>query len=150
MLSILFDIVVQPIIYLIELAFSVAYQFTGSPGASIVCVSVVVNLLCLPLYRMADLAQERERARQDSMRRVVDHIKATFAGDEQYMVLSAYYAERGYRPAQALVGTLPLLLQVPFFMAAYTYLSGLSLLKGASFLFLPDLGSPDALLSPST
>ena len=124
MLSILFDIVVQPIIYLIELAFSVAYQ-----------------------YRMADLAQERERARQDSMRRVVDHIKATFAGDEQYMVLSAYYAERGYRPAQALVGTLPLLLQVPFFMAAYTYLSGLSLLKGASFLFLPDLGSPDALLS---
>ena len=116
MLSILFDIVVQPIIYLIELAFSVAYQFTGSPGASIVCVSVVVNLLCLPLYRMADLAQERERARQASMRRWVDHINASFAGDERYMVLSTYYDQQGYHPARALLGSLPLLLQIPLWL----------------------------------
>ena len=147
MLSLLFDIVVQPIIYVIQLAFTLLVVATDSPGASIVGVSVVVNLLCLPLYRMADDAQARERDKQASMRRWVDHINASFAGDERYMVLSTYYDQQGYRPAQALMGSLPLLLQVPFFMAAYTYLSGLSLLKGASFLFLPDLGSPDALLS---
>lgn len=147
MLSLLFDIVVQPIIYVIELAFSLLYQLTQSPGASIVGVSVVVNLLCLPLYKMADDAQARERSKQASMARWVEHIKRHFTGDEQYMILSAYYDQQGYKPVQALVGSLPLLLQIPFFMAAYTYLSNLDLLDGASFLFLRDLGAPDALLS---
>ena len=43
------------------------------------------------------LALEEERAKQASMAKWVDHIKAHFKGDEQYMMLSAYYAEQGYR-----------------------------------------------------
>lgn len=146
MLAVLFDIIVQPIIYIIEFAFAIVYRLSESPGISIIGVSIVVNLLCLPLYRMADKAQEREREKQRSMERWVSHIKRHFKGDEQYMMLTAYYAEQGYRPASALIGSLPLLLQIPFFMAAYTYLSGLDLLKGSSFLFFTDLGAPDALL----
>jgi len=47
----------------------------------------------------------------------------------------------------ALRSTLSLLIQIPFFIAAYHFLSSLESLKGASFLFINDLGSPDALLS---
>ncbi len=147
MLSILFDIVVQPIIYVIELAFSIMYNLSGNIGVSIIGVSLVVNILCLPLYRMADEAQDRERKKQRSMERWVSHIKRHFKGDEQYMMLSTYYAEQGYRPINALVGSLPLLLQIPFFMAAYSYLSNLSLLQETPFLFLSNLGAPDALLN---
>ena len=103
---------------------------THSPGTAIAGVSVAVNLLCLPLYRMAEAAQDRERARQRGMSRWVDHIKRTFSGDERYTMLSAYYAERGYRPAYALAGSLTLLLQIPFFMAAHSHLSGMEMLKG--------------------
>ena len=39
-----------------------------------------------------------------------------------------------------------LLIQVPFFIAAYAYLSHLEVLRGTSFLFIRDLGAPDALL----
>ena len=145
--QILWNIVVQPLVYLIELVFSLFYRFTGSPGIAIVGVSLAVNLFCLPLYRMADAAQERERAKQASMERWVNHIKKYFKGDQQYMMLSAYYLEQNYHPIQALVGSLSLLLQIPFFMSAYSYLSNLEMLRGASILFLNDLGAPDALFS---
>ena len=49
MVSFLYDIVVQPIVMLIELTFGVFHGLTSSPGVAIVGVSVVVNLLCLPL-----------------------------------------------------------------------------------------------------
>lgn len=147
MTAILWDIVIQPLIYMIELVFSLFWSFTHSQGIAIIGVSIAVNLFCLPLYRMADDAQERERAKQASMERWVTHIKKHFSGDEQYMMLSAYYTEQNYRPIQALVSSLSLLFQIPFFTAAYNYLSNLELLKGASFLFLNDLGSQDALLS---
>lgn len=146
MLSIPYDVIVQPLVYLIEFVFGAFHALTHNPGVAIVGVSIVVNVLCLPLYRMADDQQARERAKQQKMARWVSHIKRTFSGDEQYMMLSAYYTEQGYRPVQALVGSLTLLLQIPFFMAAYAYLSNLTLLHGASFLFLSDLGSPDGLL----
>ena len=146
MISMLYDIVVMPIVYVLESAFWFMYKVTASQGISIVGVSLVVNLLCLPLYRMADLAQEREREKQRSMERWVNHIKAHFHGDEQYMMLSTYYDQQGYHPIRALVSSLPLLLQIPFFMAAYSYLSNLPLLDGASFLFLSNLGAPDGLL----
>ena len=118
MTQILWDVAVQPLVYLIELVYSVFWRATGVPGIAIIGVSIAVNLFCLPLYRMADDVQERERQKQASMERWVNHIKKHFSGDEQYMMLSAYYAEQGYRPIQALVGSISLLLQIPFFMAA--------------------------------
>lgn len=142
----LFDIIVQPIIYILELAFSLLFELTQTEGAAIIGVSILVNLFCMPLYRMADEHQDQERQRQKSMERWVTHIKQNFSKDERFMMLNAYYREQGYHPAKALVGSLSLLFQIPFFMAAYTYLSNLDLLRGAQFLFLNDLASPDRLI----
>ena len=146
MLSLLYDMVITPLIYLIEVAFAVALHLVRRPGLAIVFVSVVVNLICMPLYRMADAQQQAERDRQGAMERWVTHIKGHFRGDEQYMMLSAYYREQGYSPLYALNGSVSLLLQIPIFIAAYTCLSGLSALEGQSFLAIADLSAPDALL----
>ena len=145
--QILYNIIVQPLAYLLELVFSVANHILNSEGSAIVVVSLVVNLLCLPLYRMADKKQREEQAKQRQMEHRVRHIKSAFRGDERYMVLAAYYRQRGYHPIEALYGALPLLLQVPFFMAAHAFLSNLEMLCGASYLCLTDLGQPDGLLS---
>ncbi len=67
----------------------------------------------------------------------------TFNGDERYMMQQAYYRINHYKPIFALRGALPLLLQVPFFIAAYQFLSNLGSLKGVSFGVLSDLGEPD-------
>lgn len=143
----LYEFVVSPLIFVIECSFSLLFRVLKSPGLAIIGVSLVVNTLCLPLYKMADAQQDEERERQASMARWVDHIKATFKGDEQYMMLSTYYRLEGYKPVYALRGSFSLLLQIPFFMAAYSYLSNLPILRNASFLMLTDLGAPDQLIT---
>ena len=147
MLTILYDFIVTPLVYIVELAFSILIRVLNSPGLALIGVSLVVNFLCLPLYRMADLAQERERDKQKSMEKWVNHIKEHFKGDEQYMMLTTYYRQQNYKPISALNGSVSLLLQIPIFMAAYNYLSNLAMLKGESFLFLSDLGAPDQMFT---
>ena len=39
------------------------------------------------------------------------------------------------------------LIQIPFFMAAYSCLSSLPALQGMPFLFIKDMGKPDAVFS---
>lgn len=147
MLAIPYNIIVTPLVYLIELVYAVLNRFFVNPGFSIIGVSLAVNFLALPLYRRADLIQEEERNKQASMAHWVDHIKAHFKGDEQYMMLSTYYRQQDYKPTQALRSSLSLLLQIPFFMAAYSYLSNLGDLEGTRFLFIDDLSQPDRLIS---
>lgn len=144
--TVLYDIVIQPVVFVIELAFSLAYRVLDDPGLSIVAVSIVVNAICTPLYAMADAKQDEERARQARMERWTSHIKRVFSGDERYMMLNAYYEEQGYKQWYAMGSSVSLLLQVPIFMAAYSYLSSLEVLRGAPFLMIGDLGAPDGLL----
>jgi membrane protein insertase Oxa1/YidC/SpoIIIJ len=63
------------------------------------------------------------------------------------MILSTYYKQNHYHPVYALRSTFGLFIQIPFFIAAYSYLSHLQTLQGASFFFITDLGKPDALFS---
>lgn len=62
------------------------------------------------------------------------------------MILSVFYKQNHYHQIMVLRSSFGLLIQVPFFIAAYAYLSHLEVLRGTSFLFIRDLGAPDALL----
>lgn len=147
MLSVLYNLFITPIETVVALIFSIMNRvFFDHPGVSILFVSIVVNLLVLPLYKRADAIQDEERARQKSMERWTTHIRKTFKGDERFMMQNAYYKEMGYKPIYALKGSLSILLQIPFFIAAYHFLSTLELLNGAGFLMISDLGSPDGLI----
>jgi YidC/Oxa1 family membrane protein insertase len=115
-------------------------------GLSIVCVSAAVSISCLPLYMVAEKWQKTERDIQKRLAPKIAKIKTFSKGDEQYMLLSAYYRQNHYHPVYALRSSVGLLIQIPFFIAAYSYLSHLELLKGSSFLFIADLGKPDKLL----
>ena len=146
-LSILYNVIIMPVIFVIEFAYSVILDAVLHPGWAIVGVSLVVNVLCTPLYAMADAKQQEERDRQAAMAKWVDHIKKHFKGDEQYMMLTTYYRQCGYKQIYAFSSSISLLLQIPIFIAAYHFLSGLASLKGTPFLFISDLGAPDALLT---
>ena len=142
-----FSLLISPLELLFETIFSYCWRLLENPGLAIACLSLAVNLLVLPLYRRADALQEEQRAKDAQMQPMVRHIRKTFRGDERVLMLQAYYREAHYRPADALRGSLPLLLQVPFFIAAYRFLSGLALLSGEPFGPIADLGAPDGLLA---
>jgi hypothetical protein len=95
---------------------------------------------------VAEKWQEDERKLQKKFKQKIDKIKAVCSGDEQYMLLATFYRQNHYHPIYAMRSSFGLLIQIPFFIAAYAYLSHLDVLQGASFLFLNNLGAPDGLL----
>lgn len=144
---IFYDIVIRPIELIIEVIYTLMFRFFQDPGMALFGVSIAVSFMVLPLYLRADAIQEEEQKKQDEMRPWMGHIKKCFRGDERYMLTSAYYREAGYRPLYALRSVLSLLLQIPFFIAAYHYLSHLEILNGCSMGIISDLGKPDGLIS---
>ncbi len=145
----IYEVVIAPIEFIIEYVFCVMYTRFDEfgVGGAIIAVSLVVNFLALPLYNVADAIQLNERNLQLKMKKWVTHIKENFKGDEQFMMLNAYYRENGYHPLYALRQSLSILIEIPFFIAAYHFLSNCTLLDGESILFLTDLSRPDALIS---
>lgn len=141
----LYTIIIYPLYTLIECIFVLSDKFFDNQGLSVISVSIGVTLFCLPLYAVAERLQEKEREKQKSMQPMLDRIKASFTGDERYMMTTAYYKECRYNPVMALRSMFGLVIQIPFFIAAYTFLSHLASLKGTSFLFIKDMGAQDAL-----
>ena len=143
--EILYTVILYPLVQIIEIAFMVFDKLFSNTGIAVMGVSFVVTVLCLPLYIVAERWQQLERDTQARLKGGVDRIKAVFKGDEQYMILSTFYRQNHYHPMMALRSSFGLLIQVPFFMAAYSCLSSLPALQGQSFLFIRDMGAPDAL-----
>ena len=121
-----------------------------NPGVAVIGVSFAVSILCLPLYIVAEKWQQLQRDTEKRLEKGVERIKSAFKGDEQYMILSVFYKENHYHPIMALRSSFGLLIQIPFFIAAYSFLSNLSVLQGEPFLFVRDMGKPDALFSIGT
>ena len=144
MISALYNIILSPITQLIEISYRVFSKMFSNTGISLIGVSLTVTLLCLPLYIVAEQWQETERDIQSKMKSGIARIKKFFKGDEQYMILSTYYRQNHYHPMMALRSSFGILIQIPFFLAAYHTLSSLPDLQGKSFLFIRDMGSPDA------
>lgn len=144
--EILSTLLIGPLKLIFEIIFAVAHKLVGHPGLAIIGLSLVMNFLLLPLYKRADAMQEAARDKEEELRHGVTHIKKTFSGDERMMILQTYYRQNNYKPTDALNGSVSLLLEVPFFMAAYQFLSGLQLLEGVSLGPIGDLGAPDGML----
>lgn len=99
-IDILYTIFIGPLQLVFEIIYAIANRFIGHPGLAIIALSLIMNFLVLPLYKMSD----------------------------------------------ALNGSVSLLLEVPFFMATYNFLSNLELIQGVSLGPIADLGAQDGLL----
>ena len=143
--NILYTVILYPLVQLIEISFKLFDKLFDNTGISVIGVSLTVTLFCLPLYIVAEKWQQIERDTQAKLKPGIDRIKQTFKGDEQYMILSTFYKQNHYHPMMALRSSFGLLIQIPFFMAAYSCLSKLPALQGQSFLFIRDMGQQDAI-----
>ncbi len=145
--EILEALLIGPLKLVFEIIFSIANRIIGHPGLAIIILSLIMNILVLPLYRRADAMQEEARDVDLKLKDGIAHIKKTFSGDERMMILQTYYQQNNYSPLSALKGSVSLLLEIPFFMAAYQFLSHLDILDGVSLGPITDLGKPDGLIA---
>jgi len=144
--GILFTIFIKPLELMFEFIFAIANSVVPHPGANIIITSLAVNFLILPLYRRADVIQQQAKAREKELRPMADHIKKYFKGDERVMIMQTFYKQEHYSPLSSMKSLISLLLQIPFFIAAYQFLSHLPLLEGVKMGPINDLLAPDGLL----
>jgi YidC/Oxa1 family membrane protein insertase len=147
MTQMLYAVFIFPIVQVIQVVYVLIYKIFEKPAVSVIGVSFAVTILCLPLYIMAEKWQQTERDTVKRLQPRAGKIKAVFRGDEQYMILSTFYRQNHYHPVYSLRSSIGILIQIPFFIAAYSYLSSLQALKGVPFLFIRDLGAPDAVFA---
>lgn len=62
MLNFLYMIFIYPVYMFVEFVFFLANNVTDDYiGASIVLLSIIVNIICLPIYNVAETWQKKER-----------------------------------------------------------------------------------------
>ena len=143
----LYSLTIEPIEQVFKIIFSLLNKYIPVSGVCILLLSLVFSLIVLPLYMRADKIQEEAKEDEERLGPTIKHIKQYFKGDERFMILQTYYRQNSYSPLGVLRSSVSLLLQVPFFLAAYRMLHDNVYLKGRSFGPIADLGAPDALLN---
>ena len=147
----LYQIVIYPIQLFIEIIYVALYHafehVAGRSGYAIIGVSLLVSFLTLPMYVKAEKLQDIQRDILKKMEKKLESIKRNFKGDKKYMLISAYYRKNSYHPLMVLRSSLSLFIMIPFFMAAYIFLSEPLLLSGESFFILSDLSKQDQLIN---
>ncbi len=141
-----FEIVLSPFIFIIKQIFLFSYSITNDYGAAIILLSFAISLLLLPVFILIEKAKKKDDALKLKMKPLVDEIKRCYKGQERYYYLKTLNRQHNYSPLRALFPVLSLLLQIPFFIAAYQFLESFTALQGVSFLFISDLSLPDGLL----
>lgn len=147
MLDILYLFFIAPIEICMKAVFDGGYALTHSYGLALIGISLVVNTAVLPIYNKAESWQEEERELKKRMGPKLQMIRRCFKGQERFAMISTLYRQFGYSPLLTLRASIGILLQIPFFFAAYQLLSNMAVLNGVSFGPLRNLGAPDALLA---
>lgn len=147
-INFLYSIIILPVETVLQWLYNLITYFFNSNDIifGIAGLSLAVNILTLPLYNLAEAQQKKQKEIERRLEDAVQRIKKAFKGDEQLMVLSTLYRQNNYSPLSAFKNSLTVLIEIPFFIAAFHFLSNLDALRGVSLFGINDLSLPDSLI----
>jgi len=116
------------------------YSFFPNYGVAIILLTVVVRVVVFPLTIKSMRSMKKMQALQPELAAIKEKYKDNPQEFQKQMML--IYRERKINP---LAGCLPLLLQMPVFIALYRMLWNTFEMRGAEFLWINDLSQPDSL-----
>ena len=115
-------------------------------GWSIIILTVIINLVLLPLRLSSMRSALKMQKIQPQMKAIQERYKQYKMNDpkraEMNTEMAALYKEHGVNPVG---GCLPLVIQMPFLIAFYGMLAVAIELRGAHWFWLHDLSAPDAV-----
>lgn len=116
----------------------VFYNLTGIWGVAIILLTVVVKVVTLPLT----FKQMRSMKKMREVQPELEALKKKYADDRvrQAQEMQALFQRAGVNP---LAGCLPMLIQLPIWIALYAMLNTAVELYREPFLWLPDLTQQD-------
>ncbi len=120
------------------------HSFIPNYGVAIILLTVLVRMVVFPLTIKSMRSMKKMQALQPEMQAIKEKYKDNPQEFQKQMML--IYRERKINP---LAGCLPLLLQMPVFIALYRMLWNTFEIRGADFLWVKDLSQPDSLFQIS-
>jgi len=122
-----------------------SHKIVRSWGVSIILVSILLNILLFPLTMKSFKSMQKMQELHPQM----EKLKVLHKGSPEKLnkEMMELYKKYNINP---LSGCLPMLLQMPIFVALYQALMKSHELRNASFLWIKDLSSPDAVRLPFT
>ena len=145
-MKLIYFLIIKPIETVLGFLFGTYVCLTGSYGASIILLSLSVTIIMFPLFYIAEVWKRKEQAVEKRMKRRLAYIKKYYTGQKRYCMIKATHKLEGYTAASSFRTSFGLLIQIPFFFAAYHLLSHYEPYRGVSWLFIKDFALPDGLL----
>ena len=114
------------------------HRFIPNWGLLIIVFTFIIKILLHPLTHKSFVSMKK----MQEIAPKLEEIKKKYGNDPQKLQEETMklYREAGVNPAS---GCLPMLLQIPIFFVLYEIFLNAVELKGASFLWVPDLSRPD-------
>ncbi|MBK7600892.1 MAG: YidC/Oxa1 family insertase periplasmic-domain containing protein [Acidobacteria bacterium] len=136
-------VVIKPIAQFMLWGLREINKITHNFGWSIVLLTVFLNLFFFPLRWKSSVSMKRAAAMQPKMKDIQERMKKIDKNDPRMMDLQKEQIAL-MKEGNPLMGCLPLLLQMPFFMAVFAILTVSIEVRHAPFFgWLQDLSSPD-------
>jgi len=119
------------------------YKVVRNYGIAIILLTLFIKILFFPLTKKGSMATLRMQALAPKIKELQEKYK----GNPQKLQaeMAIFYKQEGYNP---LGGCLPMLLQIPIFIAMYGLFNNHFDLRGASFIpgWIPDLSVPEYIV----
>jgi YidC/Oxa1 family membrane protein insertase len=134
---------IKPIAQFMLKALRVINQFTHNFGWSIVILTVALNMLFFPLRWRSSIIMKRAAAMAPRMKDLQERMKKLDKNDPRMLDLQKEQIAL-MKEGNPLMGCLPLLLQMPFFIAVFAILTVSIEVRNAPFIgWIHDLSSMD-------
>lgn len=131
-----FDFLARPALWLLKLL----YQVTGNYGVAIILVTILQKVAFHPLTHKSLKSMQAMQALQPKIQALQERYKNNPQKKQEETM--ALYRKHGVNP---MGGCLPMLIQIPIFIALYNALSSSVEMWQAHFLWIRDLTQPDSL-----
>ena len=122
-------------------------KYINNYGVSIIVITILIRLLFLPLTVKSMMSMKKMQAKMAIIKPQIDAIKEKYKDDKstQNSETMKVYAKEGMNPLSSLSGCLPMIVQLPVFVALYNVLLYSLDLRHSDFLWIADLSSPENL-----
>jgi YidC/Oxa1 family membrane protein insertase len=121
------------------------FLISGNWIVTIFAMAILIRIVIHPVAAWGLKSQEKTKAVMAKIKPQLDEIDRDFKGLEKNEKVLDVYKQHGISPFAGMKSMLPLMLQIPFFIALYAILNEEFRLSVANFLWITDLSQPDML-----
>jgi len=136
--------ILAPLEKLLKWLLLLFYKIIPNYGVAIILLTLLVKVAFFPLTKKGSEATLRMQALSPKIKELQEKYKEN--PQKLNAEMAALYQKEGYNPIS---GCLPMLLQIPLFLAMYNLFNNHFDLRGAMFIpgWIPDLSVPEAIVN---